>query len=283
MKKLIAAVLVCILVPAYACAAKTTYIVTNQRFNYVKLKEVSPKTAETRSMTHPYEISEDQMRAILKSIRVSKRQMASKEVDTQDVLNESAISYLAPALTRAFREADTNEEIVFSYLVKDPYFIIRNDRLNIANAWISGNEMHIRFQKINAKMTGDTDKRGNESKLISSARSLRTDLELGPGQVMAIGDKDELIVDLNYNFAAASQQVAETPASTAPEKVTSKKKSKKGDLTQEKADVAVAPVATQPEPTDVKSRLERLDELKKEKLITNQEYYEKKKEILKDL
>lgn len=283
MKKLVAAILVCILAPAYAYAAKTTYIVTNHRFNYVKMKEVSPKTAEARNMTHPYQISEDQMRGVLKSIRISKRQLASKEIDTQDVFNESAISYLAPALTRAFREADSNEEIVFSYLVKDPYFILRNDRLNIAIMWVSGNEMHIRFKKINAKMTGDTDKRGNESKLISSARSLRTDLELGPGQIMAIGDKDELIVDLNYNFAAAEQQVAATSTPVGPEKTTSKKKSKKGDLMKENADVAVAPVTAQPEPTDIKSRLERLEELKKEKLITNQEYYEKKKEILKDL
>jgi hypothetical protein len=282
MKKLIAAVLVSIIVPAYAYAAKTTYIVTNQRFNYVKLKEVSPKVAEARNMTHPYEISEEQIRGILKSIKLSKRHLASKEIDTQEVFNESAISYLAPALARAFREADSNEEIVISYLVKEPYFILRNDRLNIANLWISGNEMHLRFQKLDAKMTGDTDKRGSESKLISNARSLRTDLELGPGQTMAIGDSDQLIIDLNYNFSAAGQQAA-APEQTEPEKAKSKKKSKKDETAQEKSGIAAASPAAEPEPADIKARLERLEELKKEKLITNQEYYEKKKEILKDL
>ncbi len=272
MNKFIALVnLIIIAFPIYTHAAKTTYIITNQRFNYVKLKEISPKIAESRNMTHPYEISEDQVRAILKSIKLSKRHLIGKEIDTQEVFNESAINYLSPAIVKAFKEANSNEEIVISYLVKDPYFILRNDRLNIATLWISGKELHIRFQKLNAKMTGDTDKRGNESKLISNARSLRTDLELGPGQTMAIGDPDQLIVDLNYNFASYEGENILT-SDTKLEKSKSKKELKKS-----------AETTTLSEPSDIKSRLEKLEQLKQEKLITNQEYYEKKKEILKDL
>ena len=37
-------------------AAKTTYVATNHRFNYVKLKEVSGSVAEGRMMTHPVDL-----------------------------------------------------------------------------------------------------------------------------------------------------------------------------------------------------------------------------------
>ena len=50
-------------------------------------------------------------------------------------------------------------------------------------------------------MTGDVDKRGNESKAVAKSRGLRVRLELKPGQMMAIDDPEELILNMNYNYA----------------------------------------------------------------------------------
>lgn len=287
MKKLILAALIISLLPLSALARKSTYIVTNHRFNFIKLKEVKNKVAEQKQMTHPRNIEESQIRAILESIKLSKRQLFSKDIDTQDVFNEKAIDYLAPALVRAFREASPNEEVVISYLVKQPYFIIRNDRLNIANMWIHGNELHIRFQKLYAKLLGDTDKRGRHDKQIAKAQGLRVDLDLQPGQMMAIGDDKELIVELDHNFQADLERAArlEKKQVIPDEKTTKTAKAETTTAASTEATAATATTTTAAtvDSGDIRTRLSKLEQLRREGLINNKEYKEKKKEILKDL
>lgn len=279
MKKVVLALIILSLVPLSAFARKTTYIVTNHRFNFVKLKEVSNKEAEQRQMTHPKEITEAQMRAILESVKLSKRHLFSKEIDTQDVFDENAVNYLAPALSRAFREASPNEKIVISYLTKQPYFIVRNDRLTIADIWIHDNEMHIRFQKLYAKLMGDTDKRGTHNREIANAQGLRVDLDIQPGQMMATNDDNELIVELDHDFRSDLERAAalENKQVIPAEKTT---KTAKADAT---ASTVTDTATAGTESGDVRSRLSQLEQLRKEGLISNKEYKEKKKEILKDL
>ena len=205
MKRIVVAVLAFCLFSGTAWAAKTTYVITNGRFNYVKMREVGAKEAQALGMTHPATIDEGGLRAALGSVNLSRSYVVKKEVDTQQVFDSTAIDYLAPALVRAFSQAASNEKIVFSYLSKNPFFILRNDRLNICDAWVSGDELHIHFQKLYAKMTGDTDKRGNDSKLISQARGLRVQLDLGPGQKLGVEDTDEIVLNLDYNYVKAPE------------------------------------------------------------------------------
>lgn len=280
MKKLIFFALVLALLPASALAKKTTYIVTNHRLNYVKLVEVKQSVAEKRGMSHPAEVTEAQMRDMLKSIKLSRGHLWSKEVDTQDTFSESSINFLAPAFVRAFREATPTDEVVFSYLIKDPFFIIRNDRLNLGKAWIHDNQLYIDFQKLYAKVTGNLDARGGEAKAVASARGLRIDLDLQPGQQMDVDDPKILVVDIGHNFAGdAAAVTAAAPEETKETK--GKKKSKKEVAKAE--DAAAAPAAATDKPDDAQLRLERLDHLRKDGLISEKEYKEKKKEILKDL
>jgi len=250
-------------VPALVQARKTTYIVTNKRLNYVKLVEVKPAVAEERNMSHPVEISETKMREILTNLKLNREHLIGDDIDTKDIFNDKAINYLAPALSRAFREAQANEEVQFSYVVKNPKFILRNDRLTMVTAWVSGDEMYLDFEKLYAKLTGDTDKRGGESKIVNRSRGLRVSLELGPGQQMAAVGSNVLVVDLQHSY---------TPVATS-----------KDDKTSTKT-VATSPTAVSSMPEDdVTQRLERLDTLHKRGLISNKEYKEKKAEILKDL
>lgn len=277
-----------------ALAAKTTYIVTNNRFNYVKLKEVGGKEAEALRLTHPATLDETGLRAALASINLSRSYVVKKEVDAQQVFDEAAINYLAPALVRAFAQASPQEIVVFSYNSKNPYFIIRNDRLNICKAWVSGDELHIKFEKLYAKLVGDTDKRGNEAKLIAQAKGLRVKLELGEGQKLGLEDPDEIVLSLAYNYVKRPEVAkpltegvtmsgekvpleAEAEAPSPPAEKASKRRGK-----ETKGEIAATPPPAPP-PKSAKERLEELQQLRRDKLIDQREYDEKRKEILKEL
>lgn len=287
MKKILLMAVVMGFVSSLAYAAKTTYIATNKRFNYVKIKEVSGREAGERQMTHPVTLDETGLRAALASVMLSRGYLISKEVDTQQVFDERAINFLAPNLVRAFGKAGPGEEIVFSYLSKNPLFIIRNDRLSICNAWIHEDELHIKFQKLYAKILGDVDKRGNEARAIAYAQGLRVKLDLGEGQKLGIDDPEEIVLNLHHNYVKKPEAPAvpesvtmagERPA--VSDEVAVKGKSKKTDKKAKTESVIPSP---EPEAKTSETRLKELDELKEQGLVNKKEYEEKRKEILKDL
>ncbi|MBI4126242.1 MAG: SHOCT domain-containing protein [Deltaproteobacteria bacterium] len=261
MKRWILLVVMIAMLPATLWARKTTTITTNHRFNSVKLSEVSLKEAEKRGISHPVDVDEARLRDILASIKLSKQYLVRKDVASQEVLSEAAVDFLAPNLAAAFRKAAVTDEVLFSYLVKRPDFIMRNDRLTVGRAWIHGDEVHILFDKLYAKVTGDTDKRGNEAKLAARARGLRVSLALEPGQRMSPQNPDELIVTLTP-----------PPAEAVPAEKTTK-----GERSTVEAEVA------DPTATNVEGRLQELKDLKEKGLITKKEYETKRKEILSDL
>jgi hypothetical protein len=273
MKRIVLLAMVFVLIPSFAWSAKTTYIATNRRFNYVKIKEVKRAVAQRRDMTHPVQLDEQRLRAALASIKLSRSYLVKKKVDTQEVFGDRDIDFLAPNIVRAFAQAGPTEEVVFSYLSKNPKFILRDDRLNIARAWIHGNELHIKFEKLYAKIFGDIDKRGGERKAINRSSGLRVRLQLGPGQKMAVDDSDELILELNYDYAAKPQL----------------KEAAKGRGAEVPAWRAEPPAAlestegAESEYLSAKDRLETLDRLKKDGLITKKEYERKRQEILEGL
>lgn len=267
----ISVLVACLAVPPLACAKKSTYVVTDRRLNYVKLVEVKASVAEERNITHPVDIPEQKIREILASLKLSKAHLLNDKVDTREVYDEKAINFLAPALSRAFRDAKSNEEVQFSYVVKNPFFVLRNDRLTMVDAWVSGNELYLEFQKLYAKLTGDTDKRGYESKTVNRARGLRVSLELGPGQTMAAVGSDTMVVDLAHDYSIPTPTPGVAPEASEIEQ---------GDPTQH-AMVNETPASMGDD--EMTRRLEKLDMLRKRGLISSKEYKQKKAEILKDL
>lgn len=292
MKKISLLVVVFILAATTAWTAKTTYITTNHRFNYIKLKEVGGREAGLRQMSHPATVDEQGLRAALASINLAHSYIIKKEVDTQRVFDDNAINFLAPAFIRAFAQAGPNEEIVFSYLSKNPLFIIRNDRLNLGQAWIHDNELHVRFDKLYAKILGDVDKRGNEAKAIARAQGLRVKLELGEGQKLGMNDTDEIILDMHTSYVKLPEpeKAPPTPVTIAGEKPAEETttqppaEEKKGKKSKKAEETTLAKEPT-PETTQKTSRqrLEELKLLRQNGLIDKKEYEEKKKEILKGL
>ncbi len=308
MKRLLTVLtLVAVLLPVAAQARKVTYIADNHRFNFVRLQEVKPKVLVQRNMTHPEQLDEQGVRAALASVMLSRAYIIKKETDSQQVFDQNAIDFLAPNLVRAFAQAKPNEEVQFGYLMKQPIFILRNDRLNLGSAWLSGSELHIKFDKLYAKVTGDTDKRGNEDKAVAKAIGLRVRLEMGPGQKMGIEDPEEVVLDINYNYAldnlnkekkttpilktmsgdtapipADIASKSSDPTSTVATEETKSKKGKKVKADQKAVATTETPTAV-PAVKSTQERLQQLDDLKKQGLINKKEYDQKRQEILKDL
>ncbi len=82
LKPVVLLALAVVLAPAISCAAKSTYIATNHRFNYVKLKEVKASVAEERGMTHPATVDEQGLKIALEAIRLSRSFVIKKKVDS---------------------------------------------------------------------------------------------------------------------------------------------------------------------------------------------------------
>jgi hypothetical protein len=261
---------------AEAVAKKTTYIVSNKRFNYVKLKEISVRKSEQLSMSHPVELDIEKLSDLLASIELSKRHLISAEDESVKVFDKSAIDFLAPHLKKAFSTAKANERVTFAYLTKNPRSIFRNDRLSIVQAWFSNGKLYMKFKKLYAQVHGDINKRGNEAKIAARSRGLRVSFELRPGLTMLPGDSKTLVADLSGNFKAGSDELLQAVKSGSTDKV----KSKQPKKSQAAADNALAESAKK---QNAKDRLQVLEELKREKLITKKEYEEKRKKILNEL
>lgn len=185
-----------------AAAAESRYVYTNHRFDYVRIQAIAKKELAAKSPTHPAVIPVAKMGEMLAAVRLSRRSVFRKEVAAQEVFPERAVSALAPKLVAAFQQAGADEEVVFSWLWKDPEFIVRNDRFTVAKAWVHGNELHLQFLKLHAQLTGDYDKKGNFDKAVNRSRGIRIDLEPQPGQMLGSSNAEELVIDMTQTYAA---------------------------------------------------------------------------------
>jgi hypothetical protein len=247
---------------ATALAKKSTYIYTDHRFNFVKIEAMDKDELKKLEVNHPLIVSQEQMRSILKEIKLSRTFVVKKETETQDIFDERAVSFIAPKLIEALEAATDKDKITVSYLTKDPKFILRDDRLTIVTVWAHANELHFEFQKLLAKLEGDYDKRGDFSKIIARSRGLRVSLAVRDGQSYGRGT-DELVVDLAHDFAKAAAETADA---------------------SEIADASkTAPIIITTPPITAKERLKELEQLKEDGLVTDKEYKKKRKDILKGL
>ena len=297
--------------PGFARASDVTYIVNNHRFNFVRLVRVKDKEAEKLKLAHPQQIDVQGLRGALASVNLSRSFIIKKEVDTQRVFNDAAVDYLSVQLGSAFAQAKPNEIVEFSYLQKEPIIILRNDRLNLGKAWLSDDGLHIIFEKLYAKVMGDTDARGHEAEAVARATGLRIHLDVGTGQQMSLDNASELILDLHHNFAEDLQKkanepppVAKTmageeaaPAAEAAQPNGSKKWAKKGmkdssakaasagavDQVAAEASKEAQVAASTPTSLSPEQRMKAIDQMRKDGLISKKEYEEKKKDILQGL
>lgn len=290
--------LVLLSVPALAARGATVYQQPNNPANFVKLEKFKPKGPEVQ-LNHPHTFTDEQIRAILRSLKYSKKLILLKESKNRDIFELEYIDKFAPYLIDAFAKAKPEQAVVWSVVQKRPYFIIRNDKLTIVRMWIVGNELHLDFLKVEAKLQGDYQAKTTGQRLIDEAKGVGVRIEPQQGQKFSLDSTDTLILDLNANWPQIADALDVEDERLREEAELAKKgkkmaKSPEGSSatgattlsTTSSATAAPAPARPAPsakDQSDAQARLTELKALKDKGLITEKDYDKKKEEILKDL
>lgn len=256
-------------------ATKSTYVYTDRRYQSVKRVEVDADDLKDRQINQPYTFSELQLREMLSALKFDKKALFNKNEETDEVIfNQPALDLLVPNLAKAFQEAQPNEEVIFSFVTHKPKVLMRDDRLTIAKSWIEGNQLHIHFKKLMAKISNDYDKMSDVNIAISKAQGVRVSILIQPGQQFGKSTDEVLLAippaesgTIDHGPLTVDQKKLEKPAT-------------------EKAKPVSVTTATPPLPTNTNAtegRLQQLDSLKKKGLINKDEYQKKREEILNSL
>jgi hypothetical protein len=277
MKRLISTLLLLlVLIPSFSHAASKNYIYRH-RANWVKLAKLSNKQQAGQQLQHPnLSITPNQMSEMLMSIKLTKGKMFSENVSEIEVFTKAEANKYAPLLIKALSIADPNQVVNMAIVHKRPHFILRSDFISIANVYVKEGKLHLYFTKIYAKLDGDYKQASRIDEAIRRAKSVRTSFKIGEGQVISPNGK-EIILDLGHMFVrneTAEELQVNIPASKKTKKVSNKKiKKQRKEVYHTNSN----------ETKSAASRLRTLDNLKKEKLISEKEYQLKKKEILAEL
>lgn len=254
-------------------AAKTTYIHTDRKFHFIKRVELKEKELKKRGEAgHPHTFTELQLRNMLADLQVSQKMVLSKEVETQEIFNSANLDFIIPHLVEAFKQAQPNEEVVFSFITRRSKTIFQDNRITLAECWVKDGFLHLRFRKLLAKIDlTNYDKLGDVATAINKSRGLRIDIDLKPGQ--EFGETTEEVL-LGIGTAVE-------PSPAAAEKELPAAELQRPEAGKEPAvDTGRAESKQQ---AGVEERLKKLKGLKDQGLIGKKDYEAKRKEILKDL
>lgn len=288
------------LAPALAGPSKYLY---RQRLNWVKIDEAPAKLLGTEPILHPVtSVSAEEMEAMLLSVSINRKHLLKKEVETTDVFNSWESRRLSPSIVQGLAELAPDQVVAFSVIHKRPLFILANDRLSMGLIWVTSEGIHLRFTKLFAKIAGDYEASANFDKSVRRAKTMRVTLEANDGQKLSYESNTEVIFDPQFDFAT---QVAARDEQQRLEEEESLKASpkKRKEMRREAARTPPPPVPPKPvsepevarkaeparkEPSvapseSVSGRLREIEQLKKEKLITEQEYQALRKKILSDI
>ncbi len=281
---------------------------SNNPANYIGLASAKESQIGDMVLDHPYTFDPKKLTDMLLSLRYNKKMLLRKGIQDKALFFDAELleNKFVPKIVEAFQEAGPDQVVVISIVQKDPYFIVRNDRLNIIYAYMAQDGLHLNFVKSDAKLFGDYQAHKTGFSLRENAVSMGVTLEPQPGQTLSFVNPNEIILDPKYNFASLVDQKADEDTAKKIEEERAKKYGKRRNTETTSATTAApapAPAtssasgakprrstpeaATPATPTaNAKSAEQRLNDLKllKEKgLINQQEYDAKKKEILKDL
>ncbi len=252
--------------PSLQAETKTVW---EKRMNFVKIDRMPAKEMPELAPNHPYTISEEEMEAMLLSLRISKQHLIRKQVGSQEVFLSDEAKEIAPHLVEALRMAGPDEWVVLNMIQKRPFFILRDDRLTLAFLWVEGKELHIRFKKMFAKLTGDYESVTDKGRQVKDAAAVRITLEAGPGQTLSYRDTAEVLLDTQFDFSkwweSVPKDLSGQPLSPA-----------------QAAQVQATQQALAPPKKSATERLNELDQLKKDGRVTEKEYQEIRANILKD-
>jgi len=272
MKKLLLLLITFTLILPTIGWARSEYIF-RQGVKWVKIKDADSKETPLNTIRQPFnQINTDQMEAMLLSIKISKKFVLKKEINTQDVFNAIEARQFAPYFVEALGKAGPDQVINFAVIHKRPAFILQNDRITLGNMWMAEDGLHLRFDKLFAKIEGDYQASAHTDKAIKKAKTLNVTLEANEGQKLSYASPMEVILDNHFGF------IGSVATERAEEEAQEEENLKPQKYRKDTPSTYSTPVKSSPS-----ERLKKLDELKKQNLITDKEYQDLRKKILSEI
>lgn len=246
------------------------------KLDFVKIGKAK-KEEKAGGLKHPYTFEAGQIRDILRSIRFNKKNLIMKDQENRALFDEQNVEFLAPYLIEAFKKTGPDQAVVVSYFTRDSKaLIIQDDRLTVFRAFVKDDGLHLRFNKLYAKLQGDRVTMGAD-RMAQEARGLRVGLEVQPGQNRISWKPEELVFDLSHFTSQGVVSTSDKAVSSKDKKESKKNKKVKEEESQPKQ-------ALEDEgKKSVRQRLKELDQLKADELITEKEYQKKRQELIKEL
>jgi len=244
---------------------KSKYVWRKGDYNYVRIVKADKSL---KNLDHPKELSQELLKNILLSIRYQRAFINFPgnlgKPKEYDMFLADEVEQFAGYLADAFKQAEPGQMVDFSIVCKRGQ-IFSGERVSDGYGFIEKGKLHLVFRNIAEKLGTDQNiNTSNPLKLYSGSSKLIA----GEGQELGVDKKSKprpnwLILDLAFYQAQASKL--------------EEKKLKAEDKKVEQIESA-------PEKEkSVKERLIELKELYEQGLITEQEYNEKREEILKEL
>lgn len=244
---------------------------------FAKVGKASAKDVPLSALEHPYTISASQVEAMLLSIKVAKRYLLKKDVSSLEIFSPGEAKQFGSMIAEGLSKAANDEVVSFSVLHKRPIVVFRKDYVSVVYVYKTTQGVHFQFVKLYAALKGDYQEANNRTRAVLKAKSANITLEAGEGQKLSYDVKNEIILDPNFDFGGGvtTQEATEdAPVETTTETKTSKK---------DKKPVTPTTTTTPSSKGSTADRLKKLEQLKKDGLVTEKEYQDLRKKILSDL
>ncbi|MBI3541257.1 MAG: hypothetical protein HY073_03865 [Deltaproteobacteria bacterium] len=263
MRHMVVAVWVLVLC-GHAVRADQVIYKSPNKIDFVKIEKASKDQRKAGAFKHPHDFQPEELQKVLASIRFNKKALLSKDIQNDRLYDDKNIDVLSPYLMEAFKKAGPEEKVVVSYFTHNTKLAVPDDRLTVFETFVREDGLHLRFNKLYAKMLGDRTTMGS-ARASQEAQSLRVSLELQPGQNRIAWGPEEIIIDpTRVGMEVVPQETASEVAN------------------QGKPAKSTLPAANNDGKT-IRVRMKELEQLKKDELITNEEYQKKHNELLKQL
>ncbi len=253
------------LVVLTGCASKTIHTpIFEKGEEHVWLEQPGNNVASEGAYSHPAEIEVSKIKDILASIKTEEL-FFSKWKEGENVFNDEEAGRLAPLLSEALGKANSNQWVNFSILVTRYGYLGDTDHLTDGIAFVKEDKLNIVFLNINYEIIVANMERPYDRK---------KDRNYGDPRLITSTDYFiRLLSDPARGYSKPSTE-HNNWLIIDPNKVLEVR-------LQEKEETKMEKVKTQS--LNVIERLKILQELKDEKIITEEEYQQKRKAIIEDL
>jgi hypothetical protein len=234
--------------------------------DYVRLVPIEPGAPAN---SHPFNVSADQLARLLAGIKVRR----ATSIDEVPVFTKGELEKIAPPLAAALSKAGPNQDVTFA--VASYRGILGKyspESVTTGRLFATADSVNLIFGRIQQrKDSGELDYSEYTPPIVAGVRSHRigdTVWKIVPGSAHFHGQRGDWLVFNRSEFPAAAAAPAAPPASEAGVKP--------GEATPAAPTIDSKAQA-------IEDRLRVLDELKKKGVITEQEYRERRREILQEL